>query len=77
MFLLLLFFQGKHSGRVLTLQPNNGTADLNAVFYGAVKKNDLCENGEPSKSSGQRKHIICVNTYQVLILAILALLLYL
>lgn len=28
------FFLAKHSGRILTLLPTTGTADLNAVFYG-------------------------------------------
>ena len=28
------FYLSKHSGRQLTLQPNLGSADLNAVFYG-------------------------------------------
>lgn len=28
------FYLGKHSGRQLTLQPQLGNADLNAVFYG-------------------------------------------
>ena len=55
------FYLGKHSGRVLTLQPSAGTADLNAIFYGS-KKSD----SDGSKSAVQpRKHIICVNTYQV------------
>jgi len=32
------FYLGKHSGRVITLQPQMGSADLNAVFYGAKKE---------------------------------------
>jgi len=32
------FYLGKHSGRVITLQPQLGSADLNAVFYGAKKE---------------------------------------
>jgi cullin 3 len=28
------FYLSKHSGRQLTLQPNLGSADLNAIFYG-------------------------------------------
>lgn len=31
------FYLGKHSGRIITLQPQLGSADLNAVFYGAKK----------------------------------------
>jgi cullin 3 len=60
------FYLGKHSGRVLTLQPSAGTADLNAIFYGP-KKSEASggNNSEPSKAPPHRKHIICVNTYQV------------
>jgi cullin 3 len=32
------FYLAKHSGRILTLQPSTGTADLNAVFYGTKNK---------------------------------------
>lgn len=32
------FFLAKHSGRILTLLPTTGTADLNAVFYGSKDK---------------------------------------
>ncbi len=32
------FYLAKHSGRILTLQPSAGTADLNALFFGAGKK---------------------------------------
>jgi len=32
------FYLGKHSGRIVTLQPQMGSADLNAVFYGAKKE---------------------------------------
>ena len=28
------FYLGKHSGRQLSLQPQHGSADLNATFYG-------------------------------------------
>ena len=56
------FYLGKHSGRVLTLQPSAGTADLNAIFYGSKKsESDGCKSAVQS-----RKHIICVNTYQVI-----------
>ena len=55
---------GKHSGRVLTLQPNTGTADLNALFFGKKKEED------PSDVEGvkAKKHILCVNTYQMVLL---------
>ena len=32
------FYLAKHSGRILTLQPSTGTADLNALFSGAPSK---------------------------------------
>lgn len=32
------FYLAKHSGRQLTLQHHMGSADLNATFYGPVKK---------------------------------------
>jgi len=35
------FYLNKHSGRQLTLQPMLGSADLNAVFSGARKENDV------------------------------------
>lgn len=38
--LLYRFYLAKHSGRQLTLQHHMGGADLNATFYGAVKKVD-------------------------------------
>ncbi|KAG1663118.1 Cullin-3 [Nymphon striatum] len=45
------FYLGKHSGRQLTLQPQLGSADLNAVFYG-VKKEDSSDGLiEPGKAS--------------------------
>lgn len=40
MFLFTRFYLAKHSGRQLTLQHHMGGADLNATFYGAVKKVD-------------------------------------
>lgn len=32
------FYLAKHSGRILTLQPSTGTADLNALFFGTKKE---------------------------------------
>ena len=64
------FYLAKHSGRQLTLQPQLGGADLNAVFYGP-KKEDSSESVGASSSSGKsgaRKHIISVSTYQMCIL---------
>ena len=44
------FFLAKHSGRILTLLPTTGTADLNAVFYGVKgdkkQDNSTVENNE-------------------------------
>ncbi|XP_014249624.1 cullin-3-A isoform X2 [Cimex lectularius] len=66
------FYLGKHSGRQLTLQPQLGSADLNAVFYG-VKRDD--EEGKetsapatPNVSTVPRKHIFQVSTYQMCVL---------
>merc|ERR1719411_1120496 len=42
------FYLAKHSGRVLTLQPSVGTADLNALFFGAVNKS---KNADPTTTS--------------------------
>ncbi|KRZ66892.1 Cullin-3 [Trichinella papuae] len=54
------FYLSSHSGRILNLQPQLGTADLHAEFY------------PPSSSSNPKqkkhKHILCVSTYQMCIL---------
>merc|ERR1711899_620856 len=42
------FYLAKHSGRVLTLQPSVGTADLNALFFGSVNKTKNVENSSIS-----------------------------
>ncbi|KAL0274159.1 UNVERIFIED_CONTAM: hypothetical protein PYX00_006651 [Menopon gallinae] len=72
------FYLAKHSGRQLTLQPQLGSSDLNAVFYGP--RRDEAESKEASSSSsslisiasirncGPRKHIIQVSTYQMCVL---------
>ncbi|KAL1123778.1 hypothetical protein AAG570_001551 [Ranatra chinensis] len=54
------FYLAKHSGRQLTLQPQLGNADLNAVFYGGTRRE---EHPQPP-----RKHIIMVSTYQMCVL---------
>lgn len=56
------FYLSKHSGRQLTLQPQLGSADLHAQFYGK----ESSENA--SGKSGIRKHIIQVSTYQMVVL---------
>jgi hypothetical protein len=50
---------------MLTLQPQLGSADLNATFYGQ-KKDDAGGAGASSKEP--RKHIMQVSTYQMCIL---------
>lgn len=39
------FYLAKHSGRVLTLQPSVGTADLNALFFGTLNKSKNSDAG--------------------------------
>ena len=59
LFCVFRFYLAKHSGRQLTLQPQLGSADLNAVFYGP-KKEDSAESVGASSSKGPRKHILQV-----------------
>jgi len=35
------FYLGKHSGRQLSLQPQHGSADLNASFFGSRRAGDI------------------------------------
>lgn len=51
------FYLKCHTGRQLTLQPQMGAADLNAVFF-----------GKKDGQSSSKKHIISVSTYQMCIL---------
>ncbi|XP_033149930.1 cullin-3-A [Drosophila busckii] len=69
------FYLDKHSGRQLTLQPQMGTAYINAVFYGRkANDSDKDKDGPSSSSSGcavpttTRKHILQVSTYQMCVL---------
>jgi cullin 3 len=66
------FYLSKHSGRQLTLQPSLGSADLNAIFLGRAAKTEvgeLDEEGASATSSlAQRKHILQVSTYQMVVL---------
>ncbi|XP_063228534.1 cullin-3 [Bacillus rossius redtenbacheri] len=77
------FYLGKHSGRQLTLQPQLGSADLNAVFFGPRKEDGEGKEGPSSSSSSgvavvsstqkvaqPRKHIIQVSTYQMCVLTL-------
>ena len=57
------------------MQPSMGSADLNAVFYGAKKEDGEGRDGASSSSAATgavpkntRKHILSVNTYQMVIL---------
>lgn len=64
---------GKHNGRQLTLQPQLGSADLNAIFYGARRsENDsgayVSSTANGHSQSTERKHIIQVSTYQMCVL---------
>jgi len=68
-----LFYLGKHNGRQLTLQPQLGSADLNAIFYGTRRPdNELSTNltsaANTHRQSTERKHIIQVSTYQMCVL---------
>lgn len=64
----------KHSGRQLTLQPQLGSVDLNAVFYGPRKEEGDSKDGNcvvstsAERVSSPRKHIIQVSTYQMCVL---------
>ena len=44
------FYLAKHSGRILTLQPSAGTADLNATFFGKRREGE--EEAEAGGSDG-------------------------
>ena len=71
--LLFSFYLGKHSGRQLTLQPNLGSADLNAIFFGKPKdiENELgggMDDCSTMASTQTRKHILQVSTYQMVIM---------
>jgi len=70
-----LFYLAKHSGRQLTLQPQLGSADLSALFYGPRREEteskdrpDGPSSSTTSVAAGPRKHIIQVSTYQMCIL---------
>jgi cullin 3 len=65
------FYLAKHSGRILTLQPSAGTADLNALFFGKKKEGEdepAQEGAAGGEGAKTKKHILCVNTYQMVLL---------
>jgi hypothetical protein len=72
---VIRFYLGKHSGRQLSLQPQLGSADLNAMFKGGVggaSKREDDEDGASAQpkagSSRVRRHILQVSTYQMVVL---------
>uniref|UniRef100_A0A023FCK0 Putative cullin n=1 Tax=Triatoma infestans TaxID=30076 RepID=A0A023FCK0_TRIIF len=62
------FYLGKHSGRQLTLQPQLGSADLNAVFYDIKREEEVSSSTSTNLPVQSRKHIIQVSTYQMCVL---------
>jgi cullin 3 len=77
------FYLAKHSGRQLTLQPQLGWVDLNAIFYGIKKEDDAVDLSSmssavstssdpsprlPAKLGPPRKHILSVSTHQMCVL---------
>ena len=48
------FYLGKHTGRILTLQPGTGTADLNAIFYGSKKDKSGGGGGNTSQENANK-----------------------
>lgn len=67
----LSFYIGKHSGRQLTLQPQLGTVDLRAKFYGPWKEDADTTTAASSTTGTKNKkgeYTIQVSTYQLCIL---------
>ena len=54
--MLSRFYLGKHSGRQLSLQPQHGSADLNAMFYG-VKKTLASSSGATASGSSNSMEV--------------------
>ncbi|KAG0712271.1 Cullin-3 [Chionoecetes opilio] len=54
------FYLNKHSGRQLTLQPQLGSADLNAVFHGSRKEEVPCAS--PSVVAGSVASVAAVSS---------------
>ncbi|XP_050527611.1 cullin-3 [Daktulosphaira vitifoliae] len=63
-----LFYLGKHNGRQLTLQPQLGSADLNAIFFEPKRTAVSSTINNISSQPAERKHIIQVSTYQMCVL---------
>jgi cullin 3 len=71
------FYLSKHSGRQLMLQSQHGSADLSAYFYPVSKSSEDSVNSDAaaavtqsgiSSTSGPRRYIMQVSTYQMVIL---------
>ena len=58
------FYLAKHSGRQLSLQPQLGSADLNATFRAAATSPPR----SPPAPAAPRRHIIQVSTFQMCVL---------
>ena len=56
----------KHSGRVLALHPGYGTAELSITFPSHDR--EVAPGEDPDGTAEDRKHIVCVNTYQMVLL---------
>ena len=56
------FYMAKHNGRLLTLQPGLGSAELSAVFYGSDRTQSF------DCSFHKRRYVFQVSTYQMCIL---------
>jgi len=62
---LCRFYLGKHNGRQLTLQPQLGSADLDAVFYGLLSKSK--EDVETCASGGSRTSLASASSRTVVV----------
>uniref|UniRef100_A0A914CCA3 Cullin family profile domain-containing protein n=1 Tax=Acrobeloides nanus TaxID=290746 RepID=A0A914CCA3_9BILA len=70
------YYLGKHNGRKLSLNPNLGSADVKAVFYGNVNVEELSqqESDQAGPSSAplvrqkEEHKILTVTTYQMVVL---------
>lgn len=64
------FYLAKHSGRQLSLQPQLGSADLNATFRAAASPppTPAPAPAPPATPAVPRRHIIQVSTFQMCVL---------
>ena len=62
------FYVNKHSGRGLTLHPRHTcSVNLSARFF-KKKRTSLEVTGDPREGSEVKKFILCVSTFQMVIL---------